>query len=113
MRKIVLCEEMKKLRDYLEQHNIAWEDNSTVVSEEKIEIFMAMGIPNEQADTSIYRTVFTYKGIEYSVINGYATYGGYRPFADKNDGKLELMNGDTLEVSGGYTAEEVIKIVGI
>lgn len=108
-RQITLCEEMKKLRTYLDKHNIPWEDASTVKSDEEIERLLSLSIPKAYADTSIYRTQFDYNGITYSVINGYGTYGGYRPSAQKNEGMLEVHALSSEDVSGGYTADEVIQ----
>ena len=108
-RRITLCEEMKKLRAYLDDHDVSWEDTSSIKSDEEIERLLSLSIPEAYSDTSIYRTQFEYEGTTYSVINGYGTYGGYRPSTQKNDGMLEVLDWSTEKVSGGYTADEVIQ----
>lgn len=50
-----VCDEMTKLRSYLDNHDIKWADAS---------------------DERVCRTKYWYKGVLYSVINGYGTYGG-------------------------------------
>lgn len=110
-RQINLCEEMKKLRAYLDDHNVSWEDTSSIKSDEEIERLLSLSIPKAYSDTSIYRTQFEYEGITYSVINGYGTSGGYRPSTQKNEGLLEMLDWSTEKVSGGYTADEVIQIL--
>lgn len=95
-----MCEEMIKLRQMLDDRGIKWKDVSG-------------GYP--QSIFYINRTHFTFDEIDYSVINGYGTYGGYGSFDHVNMGLLELMgegvnNGDPL---GWLTAEEVLKEVGV
>ena len=94
-----MCNEMIKLRQMLNDRGIKWEDASTVYYQFKF---------------YIHRTHFTFNGIDYSVINGSGTYGGYISFGH-NEGLLELMGG---EINGGYpvgwlTAEQVLKEVGV
>jgi hypothetical protein len=86
------CEEMKKLRNYLDRKEIPWTDRS---------------------DTGICRTRFEIGKYEFSVIHGRSTYGGI-------DGLLELaifdenhviVNGDS---EGWLSAKDVIcKIKGV
>ena len=76
-----------------------------------MEKWVSFGIEEAFADTSIYRTKFEYKGTTYTVINGYSTYGGYCPSTATNDGLLEVSNWDTQDVTGGYTASEVIALI--
>ena len=92
-----ICEQMKKLREILNEKNIAWHDMSDEMSE----------------TVKIARTHFEYKGHKVSVINGFGTYGGQnganKGFEEKdNMGLLEIMvNG--YDPCGWLTAEEVIK----
>ena len=76
-----VCKEMQKLRDWLDENEICWED----VSED-----FGKGIPSEiDYELWICRTHFEVKGHEISVINGYGTYGGYGLFSKDNNGLLE------------------------
>lgn len=108
-----MCEEMHKLRSMLDARGIKWRDESDITSPEKIAQLISMGIENNYADTSIYRTHFEIYGFFCSVINGYGTYGGYDPYTGKNKGLLEFMtdmvNGG--EPLGSLTAEDVCKII--
>ena len=108
LHKVVLCDEMIKLRNMLDAREITWNDQSTIVSEERLNQLVQDGFPLEYCDTSVYRTHFVMLGIQFSVINGYSTYGGYSPSRDKNDGLLELavLNGED-KVYGYMTAQDV------
>lgn len=93
---IPVCEEMKKLRNYLDKHKIEWEDDSSGWEFE--------GIINYTC-----RTHFYYLGGMWSVINGLGTYGGYS-FNYKNQGALELMIvGHDPE--GFLTAQNIIDMI--
>lgn len=97
-----MCEEMIKLRQMLDDAGINWVDASD-------EIDMGFKL------CFIHRTRFEINGNQYSVINGYGTYGGYYSFGPVNEGLLEIMgegvnNGEPL---GWLTAEEVLKEVGV
>ena len=61
-----ICEEMKKLRKYLDINKIKWKDKSE-------------GFETSTEDLSLYicRTHFWYKNNFYSAINGFGTYGGF------------------------------------
>ena len=64
----------------------------------------------------ICRTHFEYKGIKFSVINGFGTYGGWYGAnpgmtEDKNMGLLELMIEDNEPV-GWLKAENIMEILG-
>jgi len=89
-----VCEEMEKLRKFLDIKNIAWED----CSDPHIEI---------------ERTRFKIKDKTVSVIHGFGTYGGWnRLQADK--GLLEVMtwedNAEDFSDPEGYlTAEDVVR----
>lgn len=83
-----ICNEMKKLRDWLTKNDVAWHDESSISRY----YWMA-------------RTKF-YVGEHYfSVINGMGSYGGYR-WGFKNQGLLECMV-DNSEPEGWLTAEDV------
>ena len=92
-----MCNEMIKLRQMLTESGVEWEDFSTVFSR-----------------FYIHRTHFKFNEIDYSVINGCGTYGGYTS-SGHNEGLLELMG---EEINGGepvgwLTAEQVLKEVGV
>lgn len=103
-----MCEEMSKLREWLDTKDIKWNDASTICDCATIEKMRILGIDKQYADITIYRTHFSYKGHEVSVINGYGTYGGYELFTDKNYGCLK-MRIDGNEPLGWLSAENVIK----
>lgn len=107
-----LCEEMKKLRQWLSDNDIVWFDRSTIMSEEKIDYLMHLCGEIERAyfDTSIYRTHFIIKGELWSVINGFGTYGGFEPFENKNYGMLELRIGDN-DPTGWLSADDITKMI--
>jgi len=91
---MIVCEEMQKLRDYLDSKKIEWIDKS-----------------DDWEMGWICRTHFDYKGNHWSVINGLGTYGGFYINEKSNYGVLELMvdcvNGG--EPVGYLKAEDVIK----
>lgn len=102
---MIVCEEMKKLRQMLDEKNIPWHDASDVMSESK------------EWPMWICRTHFEYKGIKFSVINGFGTYGGWfgaNPgiSEEENMGLLELMMDDDNEVFGWLEAEGIMKAIG-
>lgn len=73
-----ICEEMQKLRDWLDENSIEWVDDST-------------NMPHlEFMNYWICRTKFEYSGCEWSVINGCGTYGGFRAYERRNQGLLEI-----------------------
>jgi len=90
-----VCEEMTKLRDWLNEKNIEWEDRSEDFGIKWVEFW-------------ICRTHFRLKGKLISVINGYGTYGGYGIYEGNNEGLLEVM-GLYEEVEGYLTAKELIE----
>lgn len=81
-----MCEEMKKLREMLDNRNIYWEDKSN-------------------KGLQIIRTHFYVEGIFCSVIWGFGTYGF-------KDGLLEFMV-DKIEPIGNLTALNVISIIDV
>lgn len=91
---MTVCEEMQKLREYLDSKEIEYDDDS-----------------EEWRTGWICRTHFNYKGNFWSVINGSGTYGGFYLDEKQNPGQLELMvdcvnGGDPV---GYLKAEDVIK----
>lgn len=80
--------EMRKIRAELTKRKIAWWDEST---------------------DDVDRTVFEHQGKRWSVINGYATYGGWRRDFG-NQGLLEIWNGEEDEV-GFLTADDALQII--
>lgn len=95
MSKIYVCKEMEDLRSWLDELHIKWTDESDSVIGTKY---------------WICRTHFIVNGTHFSVINGYATYGGYNEVLEKNEGLLELMI-DSNNPIGYLTAEECICII--
>lgn len=91
-----VCGEMLKLRKWLDDKNIEWEDRSEDFSER-------IG-----GEMWICRTHFRLKEERISVINGYGTYGGYVTYERNNKGLLEVM-GLYEEVEGYLTAKELIE----
>ena len=112
MRKIFMCNEMEKLRKQLDKRNIPWEDKSTICPEEHIALQIRFGVEPNYADTTVYRTHFSYKNTSFSVVNGYGTYGGYDPDEGKNKGLLEVAAGTEGEIKGWLTAEQVMDLIG-
>lgn len=111
MRHIYLCDEMIKLRNKLTDMGIDWVDRSLVLTDEHLEHLAKIGIDSQYADTSMYRTAFTYNGINFSVINGYGSYGGYDPETGVNEGMLEMLNSKDGDVTGWLTAEDIIEFM--
>lgn len=96
-----VCEQMQQLRNLLDEKNIPWEDHSEDETRDK--------------DWPMWfcRTWFEYKGIKWSVINGFGTYGGWfgaNPGAseEENLGLLELWNHES-DPKGYLTADDVMK----
>lgn len=88
-----VCEEMRKLRAYLDAHGVKWKDRS------------------EEMDKRIWfcRTHFCYHSHFWSVINGTGTHGGIRIGTIENQGMLEIMLDGNFDVVEGFlTAKEVI-----
>lgn len=59
---MTVCDEMKKLRQMLDEKNIPWHDASEVMSEDK------------ECPMWICRTHIEYNGHKISVVNGFGTY---------------------------------------
>lgn len=99
-----VCEEMQKLRNYLDEHNIKWRDESD----------KGVFARKDNVDFSIYwmcRTKFEIKGNEFSVINGIGSYGGCLYAGAKNNGLLECWINQKGEPEGYLKADDVIKKV--
>lgn len=101
---MIVCEEMKKLRQMLDKKNIPWHDASEIMSDDK------------DWPMWICRTHFKYDGLKFSVINGFGTYGGLNGAnpgmtEDENMGLLELMIEDNEPV-GWLKAENIMEILG-
>lgn len=105
-----ICDEMIKFRQGLDKRKIRWKDDSTICPEEIIQMFKNNGFSDLESDITIYRTHFTYKDKHYSVVYGYGTYGGVRPFEDPVDqGLLEMMVED--KITGWLTADDIFEIL--
>lgn len=105
-----LCDEMIKFREGLDKRKIRWKDDSTICSDEYIHLMMSKGFSRIVSDITMYRTHFTYKDKHYSVVYGYGSYGGVRPFEDPVDqGLLEMMVED--KITGWLTADDIFKIL--
>lgn len=88
---IIICNEMKKFRELLDQNEIEWIDASKAL------------------DTEMYICRTHPKNHErWSVVNGFGTYGGYF-FNEKNEGRLEVMIDD--KVIGHLNAEKAYMLV--
>lgn len=102
------CDEMIKLRIYLDERGIEWEDKS-----EDYGSFIG-----GEEDFWICRTHFCINSYHVSVINGYGTYGGFNSLHHiDNEGLLEIMS-DLCKLAGwednpaGYkTAEDIIALI--
>lgn len=105
-----LCDEMIKFREGLDKRKIRWKDDSTICPDEYIHLMMSKGFSRIVSDITMYRTHFTYKDKHYSVVYGYGSYGGVRPFEDPVDqGLLEMMVED--KITGWLTADDIFKIL--
>lgn len=91
-----MCEEMIKLRKWLDEHGIEWRDDSYTYDD----------------DFFIHRTKFTVGDRDFSVINGRGTYGGFNSMSSYNQGLLEMWINEKGEPTGFLTAEDVIAKVG-
>lgn len=85
-----MVEEMEKLRQKLDEINIAWWDES---------------------DFIIDRTKFEINGNRWSVVNGEGTYGGIQYGSRINKGLLEVRPNEHAEPIGWVTCEDVIEMI--
>jgi hypothetical protein len=98
---MMICEEMKKLRAWLDEQKITWKDVSNGLPKEALKVDGVL-------DWWICRTHFWVNGYHFSVINGHGSYGGYMLNDEKNQGLLEMMIGNH-EPTGYMTADDCIK----
>ena len=96
-----VCEEMQKLRDWLDEKKIEWEDHSETSTYDK------------EFNPWICRTWFYINNKRISVINGYYTYGGISIIDGKNEGLLEVMGLIGNGVIGHMTAGDVIAAIKV
>lgn len=94
---MTVCEEMQKLRDWLDESGIEWQDKSDDIS-----------VKN---DFWMVRTHFDYKGHHILVINGFGSYGGFNRVYPENLGALDMMICDTEEIHGILSADNVKEIL--
>jgi len=88
-----VCDEMKSLREKLDEMKISWKDCSDKLKD----------------GGWICRTHFYYKGRRWSVIHGYSSYGGYN-FHVQDEKLLELYDNKNSPI-GWLTADKVISIL--
>lgn len=79
-----VCEEMQKLRDWLDENGINWEDNSEDLCRHMPDDFVP------EYEIWIVRTQFTINNDFISVIKGHGTWGGYGIYGKNNQGLLEV-----------------------
>ena len=108
-----MCDEMKKLRKYLNDNKIKWRDFSRITTQDEFNCAVAYGIDPQFADVTIYRTLFSLYDYNWSVISGYGSYGGFSPLNGKDGGLLECMTGciNGGEPVGCLSAADVIKMI--
>ena len=82
---------MNELRQWLDDNNIQYRDESS-----------------EWDTYFMHRTKFTIKGNDFSVINGYGSYGGIS-ISGVNEGFLECWVNQKGEPEGYLTADDVIQ----
>lgn len=94
---LVMCEEMEKLRKWLNDKGIEWFDYSD-----------ASFMPQEELAllSEVHRTRFRINDVDFSVINGYGTYGG-SGVLDENEGLLEMKCSNEDDVRGWLTAQQI------
>ena len=92
-----MIEEMVKFRKLLNDNLVPWHDASSF----------------RCGRTSIDRTHFEWRGYQWSVINGFGSYGGYDFTNPHNQGLLELMSNAVNggEPVGFLTADDCIALV--
>ena len=96
-----ICENMKKLRSYLDEKKIKWIDQSEDMESASIDMF-------------ICRTWLWLGDRKISAVNGYGTYGGIHPMYNnglKNRGLLEIQIDGLNDVYGDLTVDDVIRII--
>jgi hypothetical protein len=109
-----MCEEMKELRDWLTKHRIEFKDDSTIASHEFVSKSIELGVPENMADTSVFRTKFEIDDVYYSVIYGYCTYGGNDPITgDEKLLELECSAVNDCVPQGWLKASDIISFIKI
>lgn len=105
---MTVCEEMGKIRAWLDERNIKWEDRSQDWSELTGAIYKSM--PSHW----MVRTHFYINDCLVAIINGYTTMGGYLFHENENEGLLQLTSAryNHGEAIGHLSAEDVEKIIG-
>ena len=92
-----ICNEMLKLRRWLDKNHIQWVDASDVYED------FVHDLSGYRMNFTIYRTHFEYKSETVSVSYGMYTYGA-------EDGLLEMWLENSWDSPAGYmTAKEVIE----
>lgn len=93
-----ICEEMQKLRSYLDEKKIKWIDQSEDMDSESFKMI-------------IWRTWLWIGDRKISVINGFGTIGGVVGIDGDNAGLLEIAIDGLGGVYGNLTADDVIRII--
>lgn len=118
-----MCQEMINLRAKLNILGIQWYDASDDEEYRKITYKLendsyskffsdCSDVKYDIHDCGIDRTHFNINDIEISVINGYGTYGGYKPHRYSNKGLLEYMDNKKIKTPIGYlTANDVFNLL--
>lgn len=91
---IIICDEMKKFGELLDQHEIEWVDDSEALDTER---YICRTHPKNHK--------------RWSVVNGFGTYGGYF-FGEKNEGLLEVMlDGEILRYCKAKESYKLVEII--
>ena len=93
-----ICENMQKLRSYLDEKKIKWVDQSEEMGSASFEMI-------------ICRTWLWLGDRKISVINGFGTIGGVVGIDGDNAGLLEIAVDGLAGVYGNLTADDVIRII--
>ena len=93
-----ICEEMKKLRSYLDEKKNKWIDQSEHFDSVSFEMI-------------IWRTWLWIGDRKISVVNGFGTIGGIVGIDGENAGLLEIAIDGLGGVYGNLTADDVIIII--
>ena len=104
---MVVCAEMQKLREWLDEKNIKWEDRSQDWSHLTGAIYKSM--PSHW----MVRTHFFINDNLVAIINGFGTIGGYHFQEEENEGLLQFCSAlyNHGESIGSLNADSVIEII--
>ena len=104
---MTVCEEMGKIRAWLDEKNIKWEDRSQDWSELTGAIYKSM--PSHW----MVRTHLILNDCVVAIINGFGTMGGYFYHEDENEGLLQFtsVQYNQGESIGFLTAKDVEDII--